>query len=71
MKNQMAWLLVLMMAGTGLAHAAESAKDRTGVMAAVDQFYAALNTMFTGDAGPMKDIWSTAAMTPEIGRAHV
>lgn len=28
------------------------------VRAASEQFYAALNSMLNGDAGPMKDIWS-------------
>jgi len=30
------------------------------VMQAVAQFYIALNAMFTGDLGPMKEIWSHA-----------
>jgi ketosteroid isomerase-like protein len=41
------------------AHAATKA-DEAAVKAANAQFYAALNTMFTGDAGPMKAVWSHA-----------
>jgi len=33
-------------------------RESKGVEAATAQFYAALNTLFTGDAGPMSDLWS-------------
>lgn len=32
-------------------------ESNAAVMAAADQFYAALNAMFIGDAGPMEGIW--------------
>jgi ketosteroid isomerase-like protein len=35
-------------------------KDEEGVRQANTQFYAALNAMFTGDLGPMKNVWSHA-----------
>lgn len=37
-----------------------SLDDEEAVFEAVEQFYAALNTMFTGDLGPMKGVWSHA-----------
>jgi ketosteroid isomerase-like protein len=37
------------------------------VSEATAQFYAALNVMFTGDAGPMKDVWSHAADVTYMG----
>lgn len=40
------------------ALASEKVTDE--VRAAVDEFYSALNVMFTGDVGPMQEIWSHA-----------
>jgi ketosteroid isomerase-like protein len=37
-----------------------SGNDEQGVRDATAQFYSALNVMFTGDAGPMKEVWSHA-----------
>ena len=37
-----------------------STEDEQAVRQAVAQFYAALNTMFTGELGPMKEVWSHA-----------
>ena len=34
--------------------------EEQAVGAAVDRFYAALNTLFSGDAGPMIEVWSHA-----------
>jgi ketosteroid isomerase-like protein len=34
--------------------------DERAVREATGAFYAALNVLFTGDAGPMKDVWSHA-----------
>lgn len=34
--------------------------DLVGVQKANDQFYAALNILFTGDSGPMESFWSHA-----------
>jgi ketosteroid isomerase-like protein len=33
-------------------------KDIEGVRLAAEQFYSALNAMFTGELQPMKDVWS-------------
>ena len=66
MKKQMAWLLMLMLAGTGLAQAAT---EDTEVLAAAENFYSALNTMFTGDPEPMKDVWSHADDVTYMGPA--
>jgi ketosteroid isomerase-like protein len=32
--------------------------DKSEILAANDAFYAALNALFTGDAAPIKDVWS-------------
>ena len=63
MKKQMVWFLAFMIIGgsfsaAGFAHAAED--DQAAVTAADEQFYTALNAMFTGDAEPMKNVWSHA-----------
>lgn len=38
--------------------AASPEKDADGVRVAAEAFYSALNTMFTGEMGPMKEVWS-------------
>lgn len=59
--KKMSWLLILMMAIVSFALPAFAAEgDEAGVKAAVDQFYSALNIMFTGDLEPMKNVWSHA-----------
>jgi ketosteroid isomerase-like protein len=63
MKKRLVGLLVFIFLGTGfvttaVAPAAEG--DGATVMGAVEQFYAALNAMFAGDAGPMEAVWSHA-----------
>jgi ketosteroid isomerase-like protein len=42
----------------GVARAADDEKQ--AVHAAIGQFHEALNVLFTGDAGPMKAVWSHA-----------
>ena len=62
MKKWKIWfLLILIMAGssfcfTNPVHAEN--ESNAGVKAAADQFYSALNTLFTGGAGPMEELWS-------------
>lgn len=61
MRTRTTWLWVLILSGAcmgfaGSALAANESND--AVQAANDAFYAALNTMFTGDAGPMEAVWS-------------
>jgi len=34
--------------------------DEEGVLQAANEFYAALNAMFSGDLGPMEEVWSHA-----------
>ncbi|MCF8470391.1 MAG: nuclear transport factor 2 family protein [Parvibaculum sp.] len=43
---------------TAMMVAPAFAAGNDAIMAANDGFYAALNTMFTGDAGPMLAVWS-------------
>lgn len=42
------------------ASSAQSTDDQTAVKQVSTKFYAALNTMFTGDVAPMLEIWSHA-----------
>lgn len=52
---------VLVAAAVCLATVNSSSADETkAVEQATAQFYASLNTMFTGDAGPMLEVWSHA-----------
>ncbi|HEY5315248.1 MAG TPA: hypothetical protein VIK18_22140, partial [Pirellulales bacterium] len=54
----LAWFLVV---AAGLVNPeSSSADDTTAVEQATAQFYTSLNTMFTGDAGPLEEIWSHA-----------
>jgi ketosteroid isomerase-like protein len=46
-----------------------SEDDEKAVRNATTQFYAALDTMFTGDLGPMKSIWSHANDVTYMGPA--
>lgn len=56
-------LVVLFGAGPLVAGSA----DEEAVMGAVDEFYSALNRMFTGELEPMKEIWSHAADVTYMG----
>ncbi len=72
MKKRITWLLAFLVFGAGFnapaaVYAAEGGNP--AVMAAVDQFYAALNAMFTGDAGPMMAVWSHADDITYMGPA--
>ncbi len=46
-----------------------SSADDQAVRNAAAKFYSALNVMFTGDAGPMKDVWSHATDVTYMGPA--
>lgn len=51
-----------------LLHSARAASgDAAAVKTAEAQFYSALNTMFTGDLGPMKEVWSHAKDVTYMG----
>ena len=56
-------VLACMAAST--THASDTGEKAIGEAAA--QFYSALNAMFTGDAGPMKEVWSHAADVTYMG----
>lgn len=63
MKNQIISLGTALMIVIGLGHMGTAYaldKDVSSVNAADDRFYAALNTFFTGDVEPMKNVWSHA-----------
>jgi len=60
--------VVLVLGMAGLAGTAEGDDmQMAAVEAANDGFYAALNVMFTGDAAPMKAVWSHAADITYMG----
>ncbi|MSR29766.1 MAG: hypothetical protein EXS03_09395 [Phycisphaerales bacterium] len=44
-----------------------SAQDVAAVRAASDGYYAALNTMFTGDVAPMDAVWSHEPDVTQVG----
>ena len=45
----------------------DSRPDEAEILAVNDKFYAALNVLFTGEAGPIKDLWSHADDTTYMG----
>jgi ketosteroid isomerase-like protein len=49
--------------------ASASGDDEQAVRDATAKFYSALQVMFTGDAGPMKDVWSHADDVTFMGPA--
>jgi ketosteroid isomerase-like protein len=53
---------------TAIPAAAEQ-KDEEAVGKAAARFYAALNTLFKGDVGPMKEVWSHADDVTYMGPA--
>ena len=61
--KKLAWMpgLIVTVIGLMAANTALAAeKNEQGVRQAVGQFYAALNAMFTGELGPIKEVWSHA-----------
>ena len=60
-------LALAFLAAAGSVRAADT--DRQTAQAALDQFHSALNVLFTGDAVPMKAIWSHADDTTYMGPA--
>ena len=68
--KKIAWVPMIVMAVAGLMAAntmPATEKDDEGVRQAVSQFYTALNTMFTGELGPMKEVWSHASDVTYMG----
>ena len=61
---------VMFLVAACFANPASSFADETkAVEQATAQFYTSLNTMFTGDAGPMQEIWSHADDVTYMGPA--
>ena len=61
--KKLAWMpgLIVTVIGLMAANTALAAeKNEQGVRQAVAQFYTALNAMFTGELGPIKEVWSHA-----------
>jgi ketosteroid isomerase-like protein len=56
---------VLACVAASAAQASDAGEKAVGEATA--QFYSALNAMFTGDVGPMKDVWSHAADVTYMG----
>jgi ketosteroid isomerase-like protein len=52
---------------TNSGNAAPPSRDEQAVRDATAKFYSALQVMFTGDAGPMTDVWSHAADVTFMG----
>ena len=60
-------LMLVIVAFMTARTAGASDAERQAVGAASAQFYSALNTLFTGDAGPMKAVWSHAGDVTYMG----
>jgi len=70
MNKKLASKPILMLAVAGLMIAQTSfagGKAEQEVRQAATQFYSALNTLFTGDMGAMKDVWSHASDVTYMG----
>lgn len=52
---------------TALAQSPENSGAEQGVRKAAERFYAALNRMFTGDAGPLLAAWSHGRDVTDLG----
>lgn len=53
--------------GSGAICCPPTAGDTSGVRAASDAFYAALNEMFSGNTAPMKAVWSHESDVTQLG----
>jgi ketosteroid isomerase-like protein len=63
MNKKLLWIPILLLAVGGLMTAnitRGAGKGGQDIEQAVGQFYTALTAMFTGDLGPMKEVWSHA-----------
>lgn len=61
MKIQLIRIAIVVLAAAGLTSESSAAavdKETEAVRAAANEFYSALNVMFTGELGPMKKVWS-------------
>ena len=63
MKKELIGIMIMVVSVVGFiskSTALAAEKDTDAVHRAVKEFYSALNVMFTGEVGPMKEIWSHA-----------
>src|SRR6266404_4152989 len=70
--KKLAWMsgLIVTVVGLMAANTALAAeKDDQGVRQAVAQFYTALNAMFTGELGPIKEVWWDQVLATWEGQA--
>jgi ketosteroid isomerase-like protein len=68
-KELILWSALFLVAACFANPTVSLADDTKGVEQATAQFYKSLNTMFTGDAGPMQEIWSHADDVTFMGPA--
>jgi ketosteroid isomerase-like protein len=66
-KVRMAIINAIVLSGLLVVPVFAANDGEKAVKAASTQFYAALNAMFTGNTGPMKEIWSHADDTVYMG----
>ena len=69
-KKRTTWLVILslVVAGGLAAQTTQAAEaDEQAVREAAAQFYVALHALFTGDVGPMTQVWSHAADVTYMG----
>src|SRR4030065_1149464 len=71
MKTLVVGIAITIGAILGIFHLpAQAAKpDTEAVLQATQQFYSALNVLFTGSSAPMEDVWSHAADITYMGPA--
>jgi len=71
MRNRMTVLMSICVVAVSVCvavrTAAASTEGEQAVRKAAAQFYEALNAMFTGDVGPMKEVWSHAKDVTYMG----
>jgi len=70
MNKKSPWIPILILTVGALLTAnitLAAGKSEQDIEQAVGQFYTALNAMFTGDVGPMKEVWSHAADVTYMG----
>lgn len=63
MKKELIGIMIMVASVVGFiseSTALAAEKDTDAVRKAAKEFYSALNVMFTGEVGPMKEIWSHA-----------
>ncbi|MBI1882836.1 MAG: nuclear transport factor 2 family protein [Chlamydiae bacterium] len=58
-------MATISLGSTRLGHTSEDKK--TAVLKAAEQFYVALNALFTGEVAPMKEVWSHAEDVTYMG----